>query len=89
MRIGLAFLLIGCSAEKIEVDGNPCDLAEQTDVCAQCFDGNVTCRYDGMSETAGSCGTCQAEHALYQRLCDDGVDSISGTVTCTGRPGAL
>jgi hypothetical protein len=81
--------MVGCSTERIEVDDDPCQLAEQTAICAECFDGNITCRYDGVSETAASCGTCQAEYALYQRLCDDGVETITGTVVCRGVPGAL
>ncbi len=89
MRTWLLVLMVGCSVERIEVDNDPCQLAEQYAICAECFDGNVTCSYDGVSETTGSCGTCQAEFALYQRLCDDGVDVVTGTVVCRGRPGAL
>jgi hypothetical protein len=88
MRVWLLVLMVGCSVERIDVDDDSCQLAEQTAICAQCFSGNITCSYDGVSETAASCGTCQAENALYQRLCDDGVDVVSGTVVCRGGPGA-
>lgn len=89
MRVWLILAMVGCSAERIEVDGNPCQLAEQTAICPACFSGNITCSYDGTSATDASCGTCQAEYSLYQQLCDDGVDTVTGTVVCRGGPGAL
>ncbi len=55
------------------------------DGCPECYDGEVTCTYEEQSATAGSCGECQPRAALYQQLCDAGVDDaeddiLSGTV---------
>ena len=87
MRMWLLLLAVGCTVERREVDGDPCLLAVQTEICSNCFSGNVTCTYEDVSETVGSCGTCQAQHELYQRLCDEGVETVTGTVVCRRQPG--
>lgn len=57
-----------------------CELAQDSLTCPECSSGEVTCTYDGISVTAGSCGDCQARGALYQALCDAGVTDDRATI---------
>lgn len=57
-----------------------CDLAEEWEVCPECYSGEVTCTYDEFSATEGSCGDCQARGALYRDLCDAGVEDDADTI---------
>jgi hypothetical protein len=57
-----------------------CELAEDNADCPECYSGEVTCTYEGYSETAGSCGDCQARSALLQTLCDEGVEDDADTI---------
>ena len=49
-----------------------CDWAENRGSCDECYDGEMTCTLDGQTVTAGTCGDCQALHALSVALCDAG-----------------
>ncbi len=70
----LAAMMTGC--------GDKDDTASQ-----ECDDGQVTCEYGSYSETANSCGDCQARSALYEGLCAAGVEdaaaSIEAGVSCS------
>lgn len=67
-----------------------CALAAESQSCPSCSTGDVTCTYGAISETAGSCGDCQARAELYQALCDAGVadsrESITAGVVCEQSP---
>jgi hypothetical protein len=83
----LAVTLAGCG-DKDDDTGDQtgaCALAAEHGACPECYSGEVTCTYAGVSETAGSCGDCQARTALYGTLCadensDEADDIESGTV---------
>ena len=83
-------LVLGCAAlsepTRIPVDDDPCELADETAVCQLCLTGEVTCSFDDVSATEVSCQTCAAEHALYEQLCLDGVERITGDVVCETGP---
>lgn len=49
-----------------------CVLAEANTACPECSDGVTTCTFRDTSETANSCGGCQARSALYATLCAAG-----------------
>jgi hypothetical protein len=72
--LGFGWMACGGGASPV------CELAEQSSGCPECYSGEVTCTYDGVSETAGSCGDCQARAALYQALCDAGVEDAAETI---------
>lgn len=57
-----------------------CALAEELSSCDACYDGEVTCTYGAQSATEASCGECQARGALYQQLCDDGLQDPRATI---------
>ena len=61
----LALSLIACQ-------GSPdaCDLAAEYAGCDECYDGETTCTFEGITVTEASCGECQARGALYRELCD-------------------
>ena len=64
-----------------------CELADEAQVCLECYDGEVTCTYGEEIVTEGSCGDCQARVALYAQLCDAGIDDsrtdIEAGLECT------
>lgn len=83
-----AVFAAGCGEEDTGEALSPaCQLARDNATCPECYSGEVTCTYGDVSETAGSCGDCQARAALYQALCEDGVtDSaadIEAGTTCS------
>ncbi|MEM6927937.1 MAG: hypothetical protein AAF602_13480 [Myxococcota bacterium] len=83
MRVLLVVAAFGCAeTTRIPVDDDPCDLFDDNTVCPACLSGETTCTFDDVSVTEASCRTCQAEIALYQQLCLDGVERITGEVTC-------
>lgn len=57
-----------------------CDLAESSQTCPECSNGEITCSFVGISATAPSCGDCQARGLLYQQLCDEGVVADAETI---------
>lgn len=57
-----------------------CALADDHMDCPACYSGEVTCEYGEFSETAGSCGDCQARSALYSALCDAGVEDAAADI---------
>jgi hypothetical protein len=79
-------LLVGCSGGSSGKTG-ACRLADQNTGCPECYDGDVTCSYDGTEVTAASCGDCQARSGLYVALCDAGVEDskedIEAGTTCS------
>ncbi|MCB9686404.1 MAG: hypothetical protein H6735_15285 [Alphaproteobacteria bacterium] len=68
MRWTLLALVAGCGV----ADSAACDWAENRGSCDECYDGEMTCTLDGQTVTAGTCGDCQALHALSVALCDAG-----------------
>jgi hypothetical protein len=89
------FVAPGC-ATPVGDDGDgtggsdACTLSANSQGCAECADGNTTCRYGETSVTAVSCGGCQARSRLYQALCDAGVsdsaDAIEAGTSCVDEP---
>jgi hypothetical protein len=81
----LAALLLTACGDKDGDTGasapDACELAAEYEVCAACTNGDVTCEYGDYSETADSCGDCQARGALYSALCDAGVTDARDTIT--------
>jgi hypothetical protein len=61
----------GCTGDELTA----CEMVEQHQGCAECYDGDVTCTFGAYSATEPSCGGCQARWALLQQLCDAGVDA--------------
>lgn len=58
-----------------------CELAQDNVGCPECYDGEVTCSYgEDHSATEGSCGDCQARSALYQQLCDAGIEDSEADI---------
>ncbi len=57
-----------------------CVLAEEYAACDECADGDVTCTYEDVSETAMSCADCQAKGKLYATLCDIRIDHDKATI---------
>jgi hypothetical protein len=68
------------SGEGIAGMSDACDLARRHGACDECYSGEVTCEYGEFSETAGSCGDCQARSALYGALCDAGVEDAAADI---------
>ena len=64
-----------------------CQLAAQELGCAGCYDGAVTCTYGEESVTTASCGDCQARIALWDQLCEAGIEDsraeIESGLTCS------
>ena len=64
-----------------------CVLAAEELGCAACYDGEVTCSYGEESVTVGSCGDCQSRIALYDQLCESGIDDsredIEAGIVCS------
>lgn len=84
----LTLMLTGCGdKDDTAAQSDACSLAEDHSACPECDDGEVTCEYDTYSETANSCGDCQARSALYWSLCEAGITDDSATieagVTCS------
>jgi hypothetical protein len=71
-------------------DSGACTLSDNSQGCAECADGNTTCRYGDTSVTAVSCGGCQARSRLYLELCDadvtDSADAIEAGTSCVDEP---
>jgi hypothetical protein len=71
-------------------ESDACTLSGSSRACAECADGNTTCRYGETSVTAVSCGGCQARSRLYLELCDAGVtdsaDTIEAGTSCVDEP---
>lgn len=88
VMLGCCLLLLASCGDKEETLTGACELAAETESCPECYSGEVTCTYDDVSETAGSCGDCQALSALYQNLCDagneDSRDDIEAGTVCSG-----
>ncbi len=85
MRFWWMILWMGCagpddSGQDTDGVSEACALAEQNSECPECDDGPVTCSYGEFSETENSCGDCQARSALYQALCDAGVEDSSAQI---------
>lgn len=75
-------ILAGMECSK--TDYAACSLAEEYAICDGCADGHVTCTYGEHSETAMSCGDCQARGQLYATLCayfvtDSREEIVAGT----------
>ena len=66
----LAAMMTGCGDkdDTASAQSDACALAESHSACPECDDGQVTCEYGSHSETANSCGDCQARSALYESL---------------------
>jgi len=87
----LAFGLIACGDKDPDDSGvdltGACELAAEIDACPECADGDVTCSYGDVSATELSCGDCQATVALYNALCDAGVEdsreAIEAGMSCS------
>lgn len=85
----LAAMMTGCGDkdDTSSAQSGACTLAESHSACPECDDGQVTCEYGSYSETANSCGDCQARSALYEGLCAAGVEdaaaSIEAGVSCS------
>jgi len=73
----LFVLFAACSGDGSNPDSAACELADTYSSCDDCYDGEVACSYDGVTEVRGSCADCQAKGQLYQRLCDEGVDATA------------
>lgn len=86
--LGLVLLLTGCGDKDTgEARVPACGLSEAYATCDECYSGEVTCTFGDQSETAGSCGDCQARGALYASLCEAGIDDsvadIEAGTTCS------
>jgi hypothetical protein len=57
-----------------------CALAEANTACPECSDGLTTCTFRDTSETANSCGGCQARSALYATLCAAGEEATEAEI---------
>lgn len=66
----LLLAVVGCGGSTSAA----CDWAENRGSCDECYDGEMTCTLDGETVTTGTCGDCQALHALSVALCDAGSD---------------
>ena len=81
LGLGLLGLAPACGEEDTgDADLPACGLAGSLETCNECYSGEVTCTYDEWSETAGSCGDCQARSALYAALCEAGVEDSAATI---------
>ncbi|MCB9670743.1 MAG: hypothetical protein H6734_14780 [Alphaproteobacteria bacterium] len=76
LRPAFLLLLAGCTPDPSSVD--VCELEHQG--CPECYSGEVECTYGETTVVAGSCGTCQAEEALFVALCEAGVTATVGEV---------
>ncbi len=78
-RVFGCFLVAGLTAacgdkDSADMPVPACELADEYASCNECYSGEVTCTYGDLSETAGSCGDCQARGALYASLCEAGIE---------------
>ena len=83
MRILLLAVLMSACDDKSDTGSETaaCALVSEGLECPECDDGEATCTYGEYSATASSCGTCQAEGALYNTLCDAGVTDSEADIT--------
>ena len=80
--LGMA-VLVGCTGEGGETgapQSGACALAEDNTACPECSDGVTTCTFRATSETANSCGGCQARSALYATLCAAGEQATEAEI---------
>jgi hypothetical protein len=92
MRWFAALAAVGCAGldtkgEHSATGPSPaCALAEASQTCPSCTEGPLQCTFGATAVIEGSCGECQARHALYQALCDAGeaasADAIEAQTVC-------
>ena len=78
-RLVLGLLVLGLTACDLFDSNAACALSDDMG-CDECADGDVTCSFDGVSETRLSCGDCQAREALYLTLCEVGTTATADEI---------
>lgn len=72
----LPLAFVCCIGEDVtDGDLEACGLAAESQACDDCSNGPMTCTFGATAATENSCGDCHARAALYQALCDAGVEA--------------